>query len=60
MYGRASDTKNIPFMAYGTHQAGGRGEIPISQCLVFEGQQMREGENYAYEIVDGNYDPIPN
>jgi len=50
-------------MAYGMHQAGGRGDIPVSQCVaygVFEEQQMREGENDAYEIVDGSYDPIPN
>ena len=51
-------------MAYGMHQAGGRGDIPVSQCVAYgvfeEGQQMREGENDAYEIVDGSYDPVPN
>jgi len=51
-------------MVYGMHQAGGRGDIPVSQCVAYgvfeEGQQMREGENDAYEIVDGSYDPVPN
>jgi len=51
-------------MVYSMHQAGGRGDIPVSQCVAYgvfeEGQQMREGENNAYEIVDGSYDPIPN
>jgi len=52
-------------MAYGMHQAGGRGDIPVSQCVAYgvfeEEQQMREGENEnSYEIVDGSYDPIPN
>ena len=50
--------------AYGMHQAGGRGDIPVSQCVAYgefeEGQQMREGENDAYEIVDGSYYSIPN
>ena len=65
--GGASDTKNILMtecMAYGMHQAGGRGDIPVSQCVAYgefeEGQQMREGENDAYEIVDGSYYSIPN
>jgi len=65
--GGTSNTKNIPMtecMVYSMHQAGGRGDIPVSQCVAYgvfeEGQQMREGENNAYEIVDGSYDPIPN
>ena len=68
--GGASEIKfeeNIPMaecMAYGTHHAGGRGGIPVSQCLaygVFEGgQQMREGENDAYEVVEETYEPVPN
>ena len=64
--GGAFDIKNIAMTectAYGMHQAGGRGGIPVSQCVaygVFEGQQMREGENDAYEIVDGICDPVPN
>ena len=51
-------------MAYGMHQEGGSGDIPVSQCVAYgvfeEGQQVREGENDAYEIVDGSYDPVPN
>ena len=65
--GGASDTKNILMtecMAYGMHQAGGRGDIPVSQCVAYgvfeEGQQMREGEYDAYEIVDGICHPVPN
>jgi len=65
--GGAFNIKNIPLtegMAYGMHQAEGRGDIPVSQCVAYgvfeEGQQMREGENDAYEIVDGSYYSIPN
>ena len=51
-------------MAYGMHQAEGRRDNPVSQCVAYrvfeEGQQMREGENDAYKIVDGSYDPVPN
>ena len=51
-------------MAYGTlgTQQEGR-DVSVSQCLaygVFEGQQMKEGEDDAYEIVEGVYEPIPN
>ena len=68
MSGGASEIKSIPMaecMAYGTltHQAEGRGDVSVSQCLaygVFEGQEMREGEDGAYETVDGVYEPIPN
>ena len=44
--------------------AGGRGGVPVSQCLVYGvfegGQQMKEGENDAYEVVEGSYEPILN
>ena len=46
----------------GTQQEEGK-DVSVTQCLaygVFEGQQMKEGEDGAYEIVEGVYEPISN
>jgi len=62
MAGGAFEVNNIPmaecraYGALGTHQAE---NIPVSHCLayrVFEaGKEMREGEDDAYENVEGVY-----
>ena len=64
MSGGASEIKDIPMaetMAYGTlgmQQEEGK-DVSVSQCLA-GGQQMKEGEDGANEIVEGVDEPTPN